>query len=34
MYGKQYPTPYENHKGLADYTTRLELRRSKRLTNS
>src|SRR5713226_2135851 len=19
MYGKQYPTPYENHKGLADY---------------
>jgi len=19
MYGKQYPTPYQNHKGLADY---------------
>jgi len=19
MYGKRYPTPYENHKGLADY---------------
>ena len=20
MYGKQYPTPYQNHKGLADYS--------------